>query len=199
VVLVCLAVALAGLFTNVFPDSSAGGVTPATWGLSAEALAEGRWYTLLSHMVTHGGLTHLLLNCSFLLSVTPVVMSRFGLGPSGWLRFAILFLVSGLLGAAFFLALHPDGAVPMVGASGAICGLWGAAARIGPDGGIVPLRSGPVWIQLKAFAKMNVIVFGLIFLLMWMVGGQGGLAWEAHLGGFLFGLFALPLLAPRRD
>ncbi|WP_332678911.1 rhomboid family intramembrane serine protease [Brevundimonas sp.] len=190
---VCIAVALAG----VFAGDSARGFTPSTWGLSAQALAEGRWSALLTHMITHGGLTHLLMNCGFLLGVTPVVMSRFGVGPSGWLRFAVLFLVSGLLGAALYLALHPAGVIPMVGASGAICGLWGAAARIGPDGGIVPIRSGPVWEQIKAFAKMNVILFGLIFLLMWMTGGQGGLAWEAHLGGFLFGLFAVTWLAPR--
>jgi membrane associated rhomboid family serine protease len=195
----CIAVSLMGLLTAVFPGGSAPDVTPEAWGLSGEALAEGRRYTLLSHMFTHGGLAHLVMNCSFLLGVTPAVMSRFGVGPSGWLRFAVLFLVSGLLGAAFYLALHPAAAVPMVGASGAICGLWGAAARIGPEGGIVPIRSGPVWAQVKAFAKMNLILFGIIFILVWMTGGQGGLAWEAHLGGFLFGLFALPWLAPRRD
>ncbi|OYY61588.1 MAG: hypothetical protein B7Y51_09915, partial [Burkholderiales bacterium 28-67-8] len=42
-----------------------------------------------------------------------------------------LFAVSGLLGAALYLTLHPAGAVPMVGASGALCGLWGGLSRIG--------------------------------------------------------------------
>jgi membrane associated rhomboid family serine protease len=193
VVAVCIAVFLYGVFTG---DSTRGGIQ-WDWGLSAAALAEGRWYTLASHMVTHAGLMHLLMNTSFLLAITPVIMARFGVGPSGWLRFGILFLISGLLGAAFYLALHLNSAVPMVGASGAICGLWGAASRIGPEGEIVPIRSGPVWIQIKAFARMNVILFAFIFFLTWVSGSVGGLAWEAHLGGFLFGLFAMPWLAPR--
>ncbi|TAJ63900.1 rhomboid family intramembrane serine protease [Brevundimonas sp.] len=168
------------------------------WGLSAQALAEGRWYALVSHMFAHAGPMHLFMNSTFLLGVGPVVMMRFGVGPSGWLRFAGLFLVSGLMGAAFYLALHLTGVVPMVGASGAICGLWGAASRIGPEGDIVPIRSAQVWEQVKAFAKMNVILFGILFVLVRMSGGVGGLAWEAHLGGFLFGLFAIPWIAPRR-
>lgn len=168
------------------------------WGLSAKALADGRWYALISHMFEHGGHWHLLMNSTFLMGVTPVVMARFGVGPSGWLRYAVLFLVSGLLGAGLYLALHLDSAVPMVGASGAICGVWGAASRIGPDWEIVPIFSEPVWIQVKAFVKMNLILFAILWVLVRLSGGVGGLAWEAHLGGFLFGLFALPLLAPRR-
>ena len=85
----------------------------------------------------------------------------------------------------------------MVGASGAICGLWGAAVRVDFDGGLVPLRSGQVWNHVKAFAKANIILFLILFALVRLSGGVGGLAWEAHLGGFLFGLLAVPWLAPR--
>ena len=173
-----------------------GGV-PWDWGLSAQALAEGRWYALVAHMFAHAGPWHLYLNATFLLGVTPVVMARFGLGPSGWLRFAILFLVSGLLGAALYLALHPAGVVPMVGASGAICGLWGAATRFDPEDGMAALTSARVRDQVMAFAKMNVILFLILFALVWLSGGVGGLAWEAHLGGFLFGLLVGPRLASR--
>lgn len=173
------------------------GGEPWDWGLSAQALADGRWYALISHMFEHGGHWHLFMNSTFLLGVTPVVMARFGVGPSGWLRYAILFLVSGLLGAGLYLALHLDSAIPMVGASGAVCGLWGAASRIGEDGEIVPIRSAEVWVQVKAFAKMNLILFAILFVLVRMSGGEGGLAWEAHLGGFLFGLLAMPFLVPR--
>lgn len=172
------------------------GGEPWDWGLSAHALAEGRWYALISHMFEHAGHWHLFLNATFLLGVTPVVMARFGVGPSGWLRYTVLFLVSGLLGGCLYLALHLGSAVPMVGASGAICGVWGAASRIGPEGEIVPIRSDQVWVQVGAFARMNLILFGLLFVVARMAGGQGGLAWEAHLGGFLFGLFAVPWLAP---
>ncbi|MDP3802203.1 rhomboid family intramembrane serine protease [Brevundimonas sp.] len=190
VIAVCVAASILGV-----AHALRGGV-PWDWGLSAQALAEGRWYALVSHMFAHAGGMHLFLNSTFLLGVTPVVMARFGVGPSGWLRFAILFLVSGLLGAGLYLALHFDSAVPMVGASGAICGVWGAASRLGPEGEIVPILSEPVRVQVKAFAKMNLILFAILFVLVRTSGGVGGLAWEAHLGGFLFGLFAMPWLAP---
>lgn len=166
-------------------------------GLSAAALAEGRWFALGSHMFVHGGPTHLLMNLGAVMALTPPVLIALGGSRRGWGRYLALFAASGLLGAATYLALHPFGAVPMVGASGALCGLWGALSRIGPDGGIVPIFSGPVWVQVKAFAKMNLILFALLFVLVRVSGGVGGLAWEAHLGGFLFGLFAMPFLAAR--
>lgn len=171
---------------------------PQAWGLSGQALRDGRWTTLLSHMFAHAGLGHFLMNISALLALSPVVLVRLGAGPASWLRYATLFLFAGWAGAALYLALHPFGAVPMVGASGAICGLWGAAARVDFDGGLVPLRSRQVWNHLKAFAKANIILFLILFALVWLSGGVGGLAWEAHLGGFLFGLFAMPLISGLR-
>ncbi len=170
---------------------------PERWGLSSEALAEGRWFTVATHMFVHGGLMHLWMNLGGVMALTPPVLIGLGGYRCGWGRYLALYAISGLLGAALYLALHPGGVVPMVGASGALCGLWGALSRIGPDGGIVPIRSGPVWVQVKAFAKMNLILFVLLFVLVRMSGGVGGLAWEAHLGGFLFGLFAMPLLIRR--
>lgn len=170
---------------------------PEGWGFSAQALSEGRWFTLGTHMFVHGSLMHLWLNVGAVMALTPPVLIAIGGYRRGWGRYLGLFMVSGLLGAATYLALHPFGAVPMVGASGALCGLWGALSRIGPDGGIVPVRSQLVWVQVKAFAKMNLILFAILFVLVRMSGGAGGLAWEAHLGGFLFGLFAMPFLIRR--
>lgn len=183
------AVLIAAFVTEMFRGG------PEVWGLSGRALADGRWSVLLSHMFAHGGVVHLAMNLSALLPLSFVVMVGLAGGVSSWLRFLTLFLLSGLAGGAGFLALHPFGEVPMVGASGAICGLWGAAARVDFDGGLVPLRSGQVWEQIKAFAKTNAILFTVIFVLVRLVGGKGGLAWEAHLGGFLFGLFAMPWFA----
>ena len=85
-------------------------------------------------------------------------------------------------------------------ASGAICGLWGAAARVDLEGGgLASLRSRRVRDQIKAFAKSNVILFVILFVLVRLSGGAGGLAWEAHLGGFLFGLLAAPQLMRSED
>lgn len=162
---------------------------PLAWGLSMDALREGRWNVVGAHMVAHGGVWHLWFNSAALLSMTSPLMLRLGKGAGAWLRFAALFVGAGLAGAALFLALHWNGGLPMVGASGAICGLWGARARVDPDGGIVPFRSRQVWRNVREFTVMNVVLFGLLYVAS---AGQGGLAWEAHLGGFLVGLFAGP-------
>ena len=170
---------------------------PEVWGLSAQALAEGRWDTPFTHMLVHGGLAHVWMNVAGVMTLTPPVLTRFGGYGRGWGRYLALFVVSGLLGAATYLALHPFGAVPMVGASGALCGLWGAAARFDPDGGVAALSSRRVREQVVAFVRMNLILFVILFILVRLSGGVGGLAWEAHLGGFLFGLLVGHRLAPR--
>ena len=168
---------------------------PAPWGVSGPALAEGRWYTLATHMVSHGGLTHLLLNASVLLPLTPLVMVRLGVGPAGWRRLAALFVGSALAGAALYLAINPEGP-PMVGASGAIFGLWGAVARIGPDGGMIPLRSRRIRDEVLLVVWLNLATVGLVYAINQAEGGGPPVAWEGHVGGFLFGLFAMPWLAP---
>jgi len=187
---------LAGLLVVAFVAQTVdGGLAP--WGLSGQALAEGRVHTLVTHMFVHGGAAHLLMNLGAVLALTAVVMDRFGRGAGAWLRYLVLFGLSGLSGAAVFLALNPAGVVPMVGASGAICGLWGAAARYAPDGGVAPLRSTQVRRSVVPFVQMNVVLFLILFALVRLSGGVGGLAWEAHLGGFLFGLLLGPWFAPR--
>lgn len=166
---------------------------PWAWGVSAQALAEGRWHTLASHMVAHSGLGHIVMNLSALLTLSPIVVGKLGNGPNGWFRYAALMTLAGLLGAAAYLAFHLNGSMPLVGASGAICGLWGLAARIDPGGSFAPLLSPQVGREVWAFAKANVLLVGLFFLVTW---GHGGLAWEAHLGGFMFGLLVGPMWAP---
>lgn len=186
---------LAGLLVVAFGFQMFNG-GPIPWGLSGQALAEGRGYTLLTHMFVHGGLMHLMMNLGGVMALSAPVMVRFGRGAGAWLRYAGLFGLSGLAGAALYLALHPAGEVAMVGASGAICGLWGAVARYAPGGGIAPLRSEQVRRNVIPFVQMNVILFLILFVLVRLSGSVGGLAWEAHLGGFLFGLLAGPWFAP---
>lgn len=167
------------------------------WAVSGQALAEGRWYTLVTHMAAHVGVVHLGFNASVLLPLTPLAMVRLGATPAGWLRFGVLFVGSGLAGAALYLALNPTG-LPMVGASGAIFGLWGAVGRIRADGSMAPLRSRRVRDEVLQVFLLNLVMYGLVFILTQVEGGGfGGIAWEAHIGGFLFGLLAMPWLASR--
>lgn len=91
---------------------------PGRWGLSGQALAEGRLETLVTHMVSHAGWLHLLLNTTAMAAFSSPLIRRVGWRASGMRRLAILFLLSGLAGAALFLAVRPTGAIPMVGANG---------------------------------------------------------------------------------
>ncbi len=168
------------------------------WALSAQRLAAGAYDTLLTHMFSHAGFLHIFMNMTALATFSAVVVPWLGHGAGRWLRYYGLFLLSGLAGALLFLAIHPTGTVPMLGASGAICGVWGAAARLPPYGGaLLPIRNPLVFARIRQFAVSNAVIFAIIFGLVLLAGGQGGLAWEAHLGGFLFGLLAVPLFAVR--
>ncbi|MCR5875202.1 rhomboid family intramembrane serine protease [Phenylobacterium sp. J426] len=149
-------------------------------------------------MVSHAGVGHLVLNVLALAALSPRLVRGLGTDRSGWLRYAAALVPSGLCGAALYLLLHPTGAVPMVGASGAIFGVWGAAARLPPDGGdVLPIRSRQVVLEVRSAVLANLILLVPVTLLDLAFDMTGGLAWEAHLGGFLFGLLAAPHLVRR--
>jgi membrane associated rhomboid family serine protease len=171
---------------------------PGRWGFSAQALARGRYETLLTHMFAHAGVLHLLMNLGALSSFSAMVTPHLGFRLGGFGRYCALLFLSGFAGAAMFLAIHPAGSTPVVGISGAICGLWGAALRLPgwPGEPLAPLTSRRVLVGIRQFVISNAVIFAIIFALVLLSGGIGGLAWEAHLGGFLFGLLAIPLFRP---
>lgn len=187
-ILAQVAVFLAQMFT--------GG--PDRWATSAQRLADGGYDTLFTHMFSHAGFLHIFMNMTALATFSAVVAPWLGRGAGRWLRYYGLFLLSGLAGAAMFLAIHPTGSTPMLGASGAICGIWGAAVRLPPYGGaLLPIRNPLVFARIRQFAVSNAVIFAIILALVLLAGGQGGLAWEAHLGGFLFGFFTVPWFVVR--
>lgn len=164
-------------------------------GLSGLALAEGRWWTPLTSMFMHAGLAHLIFNLMALASLGPPVCLRFGRDRTGALLYLGFYLLCGALGDAMFLALHPLGAINMIGASGAIFGLWGAVARMRPDGTLAPIFSRQVWKQTQGAIISNLVIMAIVVgpaLLSGQWNG-GGIAWEAHLGGYLGGLLLIGL------
>ena len=168
---------------------------PDAWGVSRETLMEGRWLTLLSHPIAHGSIGHLIMNCSALVTLTAVVRPLLGREPRGWGRYVVVLVGAAITSALVYLLLHPSDGLPIVGASGAICGLWGLAVRCDIETGHTrPLLSKIVLGGVRQFVISNIVLFGILFLLVRLEGGAGGLAWEAHLGGFLFGLLAAPWL-----
>lgn len=157
-------------------------VDPGGW------LARG--VPFVSYMALHNDFTHLAINSLWLLAFGPIVARRWG----GFL-FLLFFLTCGVAGALTHLAFNWGSLVPVIGASGAISGLMAAGLRL--------LPSQAPW--ARAGEEKLAPIFSrqiLIFTLVWMginllagltglgVGGEVGMiAWQAHLGGYLAGLF----------
>jgi membrane associated rhomboid family serine protease len=148
--------------------------------------------TLLAAMFLHGSLFHLAGNMLFLWIFGNNVEDF--LGP---VRFVLFYLVSGL-GASFFqVVFSPNSRVPMIGASGAIAGVLGAYLLLYPGARVLTL------VFLFFFARIIPIpaayVLGLWFVLQVLnIGMGGGVAWFAHIGGFLVGLALVKPFAGRR-
>jgi membrane associated rhomboid family serine protease len=164
------------------------------YGLVPIALSAGRVEGLFGHIFLHGGWLHLFLNTTALLAFGAPVARLFGSSLGGALRFSGYFLLCGVLGGLTFWALHPTGGVPLVGASGAISGLMGGAARLIERRGRL---SGPFSRGALRFVIPWVVLNLLIALAGAALGPAVPIAWEAHLGGLAAGLLLLGVFAPR--
>jgi membrane associated rhomboid family serine protease len=119
-------------------------------------------------------------------------------------RFLFFYVGCGLVAALTQVALSPDSAVPTVGASGAIAGVLGAYLISFPRSRVVtiiPIIIFPWIVEIPAVAYL-VIWFAMQLLSGVASLGQsemlGGVAWWAHIGGFVAGLVSVGILAPRR-
>lgn len=139
---------------------------------------------LMTHVFLHAGWFHLGMNMLGLLQGGPFVARRLGA-----LRFLLLFFLSAIGGGIAFILISKGSEIPAVGASGAICGVFAAyflAVRPTPQAAIADPQ---VRNAMLMFLGINVVLFAFLNL---------PIAWEAHLGGFVVGALAYPLLAPRR-
>lgn len=137
----------------------------------------------LTYGFLHGGLGHLVVNMITLWSLGTVVIRR--VGATG---FALLY-VGALLGGAIGFGVLADDLTPMVGASGALFGLVGGLlAWTYVD---LYTMQDRLWPVLRA----ALFLLGLNVVLWWAMDGQ--LAWETHLGGFVFGWILAILIDPR--
>lgn len=181
----------------VLPEAIPGGWLPLLW-------------TPFTHGFLHGGWEHLLFNAAWLAIFGTPLARRYGPGPT-----LAVFLVCTAAGAAAFAAVTiADGAV-LVGASGGIAGLTGAAMRFvfqpvltmrHPETGEVIVLGR----RLASFSELWRNTRSRYFILIWVglnaavplyplfTGGAGvQIAWQAHLGGFLVGLLLVPLFERR--
>jgi len=178
------------------------GVVPSHWIVSAgsDFLDWPRLFlTLVTFQFLHGGFLHLASNMLYLWIFADNVEDRLGHA-----RFLLLYLASGIIAAVSQILIAPHSSIPMVGASGAIAGVLGSYLLMFPTARIVtlvPLGLFAQTVELPAF-----IFLGLWFLLQWVQGvttiGQvadvGGVAFWAHIGGFVAGMAGVLLLRPAR-
>ena len=178
------------------------GVVPSHWIVSAASdfLDWPRLFlTLVTFQFLHGGFLHLASNMLYLWIFADNVEDRLGHG-----RFLALYVGSGVVAAVTQMLITPHSAVPMVGASGAIAGVLGSYLLLFPAARIVtlvPLGFFAQTVELPAF-----LFLGFWFLLQWVQGvttiGQvadvGGVAFWAHIGGFVAGMAGILVLRPAR-
>ena len=179
------------------------GVVPSHW-LVSDAADLAQWprlfVTLLSSQFLHGGFLHLGSNLLYLWIFGDNVEDRLGHA-----RFLLLYLGSGIIAALTQILATPGSAVPMVGASGAIAGVLGAYLLLFPAARIVTLIP-TLGLLLETVELPAFFVLGLWFLLQWIQGmtaiGEvadvGGIAFWAHMGGFISGMIGVVLLRPSR-
>jgi membrane associated rhomboid family serine protease len=149
---------------------------------------EGHWYTPLSSMFLHGGWFHLIGNMWFLWLFGNNVEDSMGR-----LRYLAFYLLCGLAAAAAQTLMSPSSVVPMVGASGAISGVMGAYVFLYPRVRVHMLVV--LFVFITRIAVPAYLMIGYWFLLQLLGGaaaqGEGGVAFWAHVGGFVAGLLLI--------
>ena len=147
---------------------------------------------LFTFMFLHGGFWHLLGNMWSLYIFGDNVEDR--LGP---LRYLLFYLLCGLASGLFHLVIHWESRVPTIGASGAIAGVMGAYFLLYPKSRIltlIPIFFLPYFIEVPAYFFLAVWFLLQFISATGSPAQAGGVAWWAHIGGFVFGLISLKLL-----
>ena len=149
----------------------------------------------ITYSFLHGGVAHLAVNMIWLAAFGSPLANRIGV-----VRFLLFWCVASVAAAGLHYLIYSTSQVPLIGASGAISGMMGAAARFGfriDRSAGRPAFGGPV-LPVSAVLRMRGTV---TFLAFWMVvnivtglvgfipGEESQIAWEAHIGGFVVGFF----------
>jgi len=167
-----------------------------TLALDGRTETAGAAATLLTSMFMHGGWLHLIGNMWYLWIFGDNIEDRFG-----HLRFLLFYLTAGLAAGLLHYAANTGSQLPTVGASGAIAGVLGAYAAAFPRARVVTLL--PIFPFFQIVALPALLVLGVWFVFQFVSGALsggagGGVAWWAHIGGFLFGFLLTRLLSPGR-
>lgn len=159
----------------------------------------------LTYAFLHGGALHLAINMIWLAAFGTPLANRIGAA-----RFLAFWAATSLGAALLHYVMHPLDVAPVIGASGAVSGMMGAAARfafrIDRSSGR-PAFAGPVLPIPLVLRSRAAVVFLAVWMVVNLVTGlaSGGvlegpqIAWEAHIGGFIVGFFGIFLFDRRAD
>ena len=156
------------------------------------------WLTIFTAMFMHGGLFHLAGNMLFLWIFGNNIEDAMGR-----LKFVAFYLIGGLIAVLGQTIINTDSTVPTIGASGAVAAVLGGYALLYPRARVVTLVIIIIFITIIELPAL--LVLGLWFLFQLydasqpVAGDGGGVAYFAHIGGFLFGLAAIKLFANREN
>jgi membrane associated rhomboid family serine protease len=176
-----------GLIPAEITGRAAGRVIELGGGLTCTVDAQAQWYTILTSMFMHGSWLHVIGNMWFLWIFGNNVEDSMGR-----LRFVVFYLLSGVAAVGAQIAVAPGSPVPMVGASGAIGGVMGAYVVLYPR---VPVHLLVFLGFIVTFVAVPAFVMLGYWFLLQLLGGlpqlgasSGGVAFWAHVGGFVAGL-----------
>lgn len=159
-------------------------------------------YTMFTSMFLHGGMMHFLGNMWFLYIFGDNVEDRYG-----HLKYLLVYIISGISAIFLQFIINPLSRIPMIGASGAISGVLGSYFVFYPSAGVVTFI--PFGLFSRIVILPAVIFLGLWFIFQFLSGTQslaiqaalgkevGGVAYFAHIGGFLCGLI-IAILSRRK-
>lgn len=158
------------------------------------------WLTVFTSMFMHGGFLHIFGNMLFLAIFGPSVEEALGR-----LRFPVFYLLGGIVALAAQVAIDPTSTAPTIGASGAIAAVLGGYILLYPRARVISLVFIVFFLTIVELPAILLIGFWFLTQVYFGVAGlsdplgsSGGVAYYAHIGGFLFGLGLILLFARQR-
>ena len=149
------------------------------------------YLSLLTAVFFHGGIGHLLGNLWVLWIFGNNVEDELG-----HVRYALLYLVAGVVASMGHVLANPSSTIPVVGASGAIAGVMGAYLVFHPGARVVAIVLPLFFLPFRVPAAVFLVVWFLMQFLL--AGGDTNIAWEAHVVGFVFGVIAAVVVSRAR-
>jgi membrane associated rhomboid family serine protease len=160
--------------------------------------------TIFTSMFLHGGLLHVGGNMLYLWIFGDNLEDTLGHA-----RFLFFYLTAGVAAALSQTLMSPSSSVPMIGASGAVSGVLGAYLLLFPRSSVYTLVTFGFFVRVLPVPALVVLGFWIVLQLLngyltitahsFRLGESGGVAWFAHIGGFLAGMLLLFLLRPRQN